>query len=178
MKVDFGGIGLSKFLDDQGKLFGLINPVDLVILMILLVLGIKVISDYRPEPLKLRENPVTYGLLVRDAPPYLAESIGVGQDLFLDQHHVYLGKIMVKKVQPAEILINAGGRVLATTSPRNFDLRIELKRGGRIIAGPSRSGVYFGKFPLRVGERLKVHTMYASITGEVEYLRIKGKADD
>lgn len=146
--------------------------------MILMVLGIKIISDYRPEPLKLRENQVRYGLLVRDTPTYLAESIAIGQDLFLDQHHVYLGKITVKKVQSAEILVNAGGRVLATTSPRNVDLRLELKREGRIIAGPSRSGVYFGKFPLRVGDRLKVHTMYASITGEVEYLRIKRKADD
>lgn len=170
--------GLSKLLDDQGKLFGLINPWDLGILMILMVLGIKVISDYRPEPLRLRETPVRYGLLVRESPPYLVESIAVGQDLFLDQHHVYLGKITVKKVQPAEILVNAGGRVLATTSPRNHDLRIELKRGGRIITGPSRSGVYFGKFPVRVGERLKAHTMYASIDGEIEYLRIKHKTDD
>ncbi len=170
--------GLSKLLDDRGKLFGLINPWDLAVLTILMVLGIKVISDYRPGPLKLRENPVTYGLLVRDVPPYLAESITVGQDLFLDQHHIYLGKILTKKIQPAEILINAGDRVLATTSPRNFDLRLELKKDGRIIAGPSRSGVYFGNFPLRVGERLKVHTMYASISGEVEYLRIKGKADE
>lgn len=164
---------MSKLPDDQGKLFGLINPWDLGILILLTVLGIKVISDYRPEPLKLRENPIRYGLLVRDAPPHVADSIALGQDLFLDQHQVYLGKIMVKKVQPAEILINAGGRVLATTSPRNFDIRIELRREGRIIAGPSRSGVYFGKFPLRVGDRLKAHTMYTSIDGEIEYLRIK-----
>lgn len=156
----------------------MINPWDLGIILILTVLGIKIISDYRPEPLKLRENPVSYGLLVRDAPPYLAESIAVGQDLFLDGPHVYLGKITAKRVQPAEILVDAGGRVLATTAPRNVDLRLELKREGRIIAGPSRSGVYFGNFPLRVGGRLKAYTMYASIDGEIEYLRIKPKADD
>lgn len=153
-----GVISLSKFLDDQRKLFGLINPVDLVILMILLVLGVKIISDYRPEPLKLKENSVTYGLLVRNAPMYLVESIAVGEDLFYDQRHIYLGKILVKKYQPAA---------------RNFDLRLELRRNGRIIAGPSRSGVYFGKLPVRVGDRLKAHTMYTSIDGEIEYLRIK-----
>lgn len=141
--------------------------------MILLVLGIKVVADYRPEPLKLKQNQVTFGVLVKDAPPYLVESIGVGQDLFLDEYHVYLGKILVKKIQPAEIIIDSGGRVIAATSPRNFDLRLELKRDGRIIAGPSRSGVYFGKLALRVGNRLKAHTMYTSINGEIEYLRIK-----
>ncbi len=165
-------ISLGKFLDDQGKLFGLINPLDLGILMILLVLGIKVVSDYRPEPLKLKENQVTYGLLVRNAPMYLVESIAVGQDLFYDQYHVYLGKILVKKYQPAEA-DNSEGRIRATASTRNFDLRLELRRNGRIITGPSRSGVYFGKLPVRVGDRLKAHTMYTSLRGEIEYLRVK-----
>ncbi len=146
---------------------------DLIILLVLLILGIKIVSDYRPEPLKLKQNPVTYGVLLKSAPPYLVENIAVGQDLFLDQYHVYLGKIMIKKVQPAEVVMEVGGRLIAATSPRNFDIRLELKRNGRIITGPSRSGVYFGKFAIRIGDRLKAHTMYTSIDGEIEYLRIK-----
>lgn len=169
---------MSKFLDDQGKLFGLINPVDLAILAVLLVLGIKIISDYRPEPLQLKQNQVTYGLLLKDAPPYLVESIAVGQDLFLDEKHVYLGKIIVKKAQPAELIFESEGRMITATSPRNFDLRLEIRRNGRIIAGPSRSGVYFGKFAVRVGDRVKAHTMYTSIDGEVEYLRINRKDNE
>lgn len=151
----------------------MINPLDLGVLLILTVLGIKIISDYRPEPLQLKLNPITYGVLLKNAPPYLVESIAVGQDLFLDEYHVYLGKIMAKKAQPAELIIETGGRMVTAVSPRNFDLRLEIKQSGRIIAGPSRSGVYFGKFPIRVGQRIKAHTMYTSIDGEVEYLRIK-----
>lgn len=161
------------FLNDQGKLFGLINPFDLGVLLILLILGVKVVSDYRPEPLKLKQNQVTFGVLVKNAPPYLVESVTVGQDLFLDEYHAYLGKILVKKVKPAEIIMKSGERVILTTSPRNFDLRLELKRDGRIVAGPSRSGVYFGKLAIRVGDRLKAHTMYTSLGGEIEYLHIK-----
>lgn len=167
------GIDLDKFLDDQGKLFGLINPLDLGVLLILLILGIKIVSDYRPEPLQLKQNSVTYGLLLRDAPPYLVESIAVGQDLFLEEYHVYLGKIIVKKAQPAELITEERGRMITVASPRNFDLRLEVRRKGRIIAGPSRSGIYFGKFAVRVGERLKAYTMYSSIHGEIEYLRVK-----
>lgn len=167
------GIDLIKFLDEQGKLFGLINPLDLGVLLILLILGIKIISDYRPEPLQLKQNPVTYGLLLRDAPPYLVESIAVGQDLFLEDYHVYLGKISVKKVQPAELIIEVGERAIVATSPRNFDLRLEVRHKGRVIAGPSRIGVYFGKLAVRVGDRLKAYTMYSSIHGEIEYLRVK-----
>lgn len=160
-------------MNDQGKLFGLINPFDLGILLILLILGIKVVSDYRPEPLKLKQNQVTFGLLVKNAPPYLVRSILVGQDLFLDEYHVYLGKILAKKIEPAEVMIEAGERIILTTSPRNYDLRLELKRDGRVISGPSRSGVYFGKLAVRVGNRLKAHTMYTSINGEIEYLQIR-----
>ena len=164
---------MNKFLDDQGKLFGLINPLDLGVLLILLVVGIKIFSDYRPAPLQLKQNPVTYGLLLRNAPPYLVESIAVGQDLFLEEYHVYLGKIIVKKAQPAELVIEAGGRMVTTNSPRNFDLRLEVRRNGRIIAGPSRIGVYFGKFAVRIGDRIKAYTMYSSLQGEIEYLRVK-----
>lgn len=141
--------------------------------MLLFLLGIKVISDYRPEPLKLKETPVVFGLLVKDIPNSLAESIAVGQDLFLDDYHVYLGKIYQKKIQPAEIMIESGGKLILTASPRNFDLRLEIKRNGRIVTGPSRSGVYFGKLPVRVGDRLRVHTMYTSFQGEIEYLRLQ-----
>jgi hypothetical protein len=137
------------------------------------ILGIKIISDYRPEPLQLKQNPVTYGLLLRDAPPYLVESIAVGQDLFLKDYHVYLGKIILKKVQPAELMIETGGRMITAVSPRNFDLRLEVRRNGRVIAGPSRSGIYFGKLAVRVGDRLKAYTMYSSIHGEIEHLRVK-----
>ncbi len=154
-------------------MFGLINPLDLAILLMLMLLGIKIISDYRPEPLKLKQNQVTFGLLVKNAPPYLVESIAVGQDLFLNEYHVYLGKIFAKQAEPAEVMLETGGRVILAKSPRNLDLRLKLKRDGRIVAGPSRSGVYFGKLAVRVGNRLKAHTMYASINGEIEYLRIK-----
>jgi len=164
---------MKKFLDDQGKLFGLINLFDLGVLLVLLILGIKVVSDYRPEPLKFKQNQVTYGLLVKNAPPYLVKSITVGQDLFLDEYHVYLGKIFVKKIEPAEVMVESGERITLTTSPRNYDLRLELKRDGKVIAGPSRSGVYFGKLAIRVGDRITAHTMYTSINGEIEYLRIK-----
>lgn len=39
---------MKRYIDEQGKLFGIINPVDLIVILAVLTLGIKVLSDYRP----------------------------------------------------------------------------------------------------------------------------------
>ena len=163
---------MKKLIDEHGKLWGLINPIDLVVIIILCALGIKVFSDYRPAPLDFKENQITVGLLVKNIPRYLVDSITVGQDVFQDGSNAYLGKIKATRVEPAELLLENNGAILLTKSPRNFDLRLALKKRARIIKGPARSGVYLGKFAVRVGDHLNAHTLYSSIHSEIEYLKV------
>lgn len=119
---------MKKLIDEHGKLWGLINPIDLVVIIILCALGIKVFSDYRPAPLDFKENQITVGLLVKNIPRYLVDSITVGQDVFQDGSNAYLGKIKATRVEPAELLLENNGAILLTKSPRNFDLRLALKK--------------------------------------------------
>jgi hypothetical protein len=174
VKIAVGGLLLKKLIDKHGKLWGLINPVDLAVIIILFALGIKVFSDYRPVPLDFKENQITVGLLVKNIPLYLADSITVGQDVFQDGSNAYLGKIKATRVEPAELLLENNGAILLRKSPRNLDLRLVLKNRGRIIMGPARSGVYLGKFAVRVGDHLKAHTLYSSMSSEIEYLKVNG----
>jgi hypothetical protein len=169
-----GGLLLKKLINEHGKFWGLINPVDLVVILILLGLGIKVFSDYHPAPLNFKQKWITVGLLVKNVPSYLADSITVGQDVFQDGSNAYLGKIRSTGVVPAELLLEKNGAFLLTTSPRNVDLRLLLKNRGRIILGPARSGVYLGKLAVRVGDHLKAHTLYSSMNGVIEYLKVNG----
>jgi hypothetical protein len=169
-----GGLLLKKLIDEHGKFLGLINPIDLAVIIILFALGIKVFSDYRPAPLNYKENQITVGLLVKDIPFYLVDSITTGQDVFLDSSNAYLGKIKVTRVEPAELLLESNGAILPIKSPRNLDLRLTIKNRGRIIMGPAHSGVYLGKFAVRVGDHVKAHTLYSSIRGEIEYLKVNG----
>lgn len=164
---------MSEPLERPGKLFGLINPVDLVVILLLVALGIKIFSDYRPAPLDFNEHPITVRLLIHNVPPSVVDSLSVGQDLFEDGRDAYLGKIYLKNSQPAELLIQDQGRLIMAQSPRNFDLTLEVKRKGRIVTGPAHIGVYLGKLAIRVGDQVKAHTLYTSITGEVESLRVK-----
>ncbi|TCL69982.1 uncharacterized protein DUF4330 [Hydrogenispora ethanolica] len=168
-----GGETMSKLIDEHGKLFGLINPVDLFVLILVLALGIRLLSQYRPAPLELRKRPVAMGLLAQDLPPYVAQSIAVGQDLFQDGTNAYLGKVIRKTVQPAEILVQKDGQLLLVKAPRNVDLRLELRRqSGRVVTGPAHTGIYLGKLAVRVGNRLNCHTLYTRLRLEVESVRV------
>jgi hypothetical protein len=169
-----GGLLLKKLINEHGKLLGLINPVDLIVILILVIIGMKVVSDYRPKPLKVKQNKITFGLLLKNVPQYLVDSIAVGQDLFEDGTNAYLGKIQAAKVVPAELLLVQSGRIIAVKSPSNKDLRLLVNNRGSLVLGPARSGVYLGKLAVRVGDCLKAHTRYTSLGGEIEFLKING----
>jgi Domain of unknown function (DUF4330) len=168
---------LKMPIDERGKLFGLINLLDLAVILILVALGIKIFSDYRPAPLEFKENRITVGLLVKNVPRYLAKSVASGQDVFQDGSSAYLGKIKTTGITPAELLREFDGRILLIKSPYRVDLRLKLSNRGRIIMGPARSGVYLGKLAIRVGDQLRIHTLYTSMNGEIEYLKVKGNGD-
>lgn len=164
---------MKRYTDEQGKLFGIINPVDLVVILVVLALGIKVLSDYRPVPLQTEKHPIRLGVIVRNVPPYFAESLAVGQDVFDHRTHAYLGKIMAISTQPAEVLLTGDGKMVRVKSPSHQDVRLELGRNAEILTSSSKYGVYFGKLIIRVGETVDAYTLYTRIRGEVEYLRKK-----
>ena len=163
----------QRLIDEKGRLFGLINPIDLLVLLLIIGLGIKVLSDFRPPVLDVRTQPVTIKLLVRDVPAYVAQSIVVGQDLYQDGLNAYLGKVIQKDFQPAEVTLQKDGLLVVVKSPRNVDLRLEvLRKGGRVITGHSQSGVFLGKLAVRVGDRINCHSLYTRLRGEIEHLQV------
>ncbi|HBE77397.1 MAG TPA: hypothetical protein DDW65_06385 [Firmicutes bacterium] len=166
---------LKKIIDNHGKLWGFINPLDLAVMLILFALAIKVFLDYRPAPLEFKVQWISIGLLARNVPPYLADSITIGQDVYQDSTGAYLGKVRATRINPAELLLEKNGAAILTQSPSQLDLRILVKNKGRIITGPAGYGIYFGKLGVRIGNHLKVHTLYSSVSGEIEYLRVNSR---
>lgn len=167
---------MKRFIDDHGRVFGLINLIDLGIIMLLIILGIKIIYDCLPARLNQKRVTVIIGFLIRNAPPYVEESLVVGHNLFTDKQGAYLGRINAKNVTPAELLLERDGNIVPARSPRNLDLRLEIVRmDGRIVEGPAKTGIYLGKQVVRIGDRIQAHTRYTSVTGEIEYLKIHAK---
>lgn len=165
--------GMKGWFNQQGKLFGLINPWDLLVILLLFVLAIKVITYYRPAPLQLQKTPVKWGLLIESAPPYLAQSLAVGQNLFHDRTNGYLGKITAITVEPAPLVQEDDGKLVQLKSPYYQRLKLELTREAEVLTGSSKYGIYFGRTVMRVGETIAGHTLYTAVKGEVAYLKIE-----
>ncbi len=165
---------MRKIVDEQGKLFGFINLLDLVIMLVLILLGFKVLADYKPVAPDFRYLQVTLSLLIPNIPPYLAENLVVGQDVYHDNTGAYLGKVIDIQTFPAELLLLKKGEIILEKSPRNLDVRIHLQNRGRELKGPAQSGIYLGKLAVRVGDHLRVHTVYTSFRGDIESMKVKG----
>jgi hypothetical protein len=165
---------MRKCRDEAGRLWGLINPIDLMVIGLLIVAVWRLFAVYLPPARHTQTVEVAVGLLIRNVPAYVSQSIAVGQDLFQDNTESYLGKISVKQMQPAELIVSRDGQLTVGHVPGKFDLRLKLRRSGRIITGSTRNGIYLGKLAVRIGERLRTHTFYTAVTGEVVSLNFKG----
>jgi hypothetical protein len=164
---------MRRLWDEKGRIWGWIHPVDLALLLLLAVLIIRIFQVYLPQSRQERQVEVGLSLLVPDLPPYIAVSVSVGQDLFQDETGAYLGKINAKTVKPAELTFVENGRIFSGSSPRNVDLRLSLRRSGRMVVVPARSGIYLGKLAVRIGDALKVHTFYTSFSGKIAAVRVR-----
>jgi hypothetical protein len=164
---------MRKCWDEAGRLWGLINPVDLGVIVLLIVAVWRLFAVYLPPARQAQTVEVTVGLLIRNVPAFVSQSIAVGQDLFVDSTESFLGKINAKQVHPAEIIVNRNGQLVIGHVPGKFDLHLKLQRRGRIITGSAPSGIYLGKLAVRIGERLQTHTLYTAVNGEVASLKLK-----
>lgn len=162
-----------KFWEGDGKLWGQVNWIDVAIAMVAVALIWRVGALFWPQPAQYRRVTVTTGLLVPNVPPYIAASITEGQDLFQHSTEAYLGKVIAKTVTPAEIILTEDGQLLLGYSPRNLDLRLKLQREGQLRRGPAHAAILLGKLTVRIGERIRAHSLYTSVNGEVETLRCR-----
>jgi hypothetical protein len=164
---------MRKCWDEAGRLLGLINPIDLGVTVLLIVAVWRLFAVYLPPARQIQTVEVTVGLLIRNVPVHVSQSIAVGQDLFQDGTESYLGKISVKQAQPAEWIVSKNGRLVIDRAPGRFDLFLKLRRRGRIINESARGGIFLGKLAVRIGERLRTHTFYTAVTGEVASIKVK-----
>lgn len=161
-----------RIWDEHGRIGGWIHPLDLAIIILLLVIGYRLAIPYLSGPIRSRPRNVTAGLVVKNIPPYLAGSIRLGDKLFRDGSEGYLGRFTGKKAFPAELILERDDKVILVQAPRNLDLHLELRGQAQVATGSGSTGVFLGKRTIRVGDVIRVHTLYAAFAAEVESLKL------
>jgi hypothetical protein len=157
-------------VESGGWLRGLVNPIDLGVIVLLGVAVWRLFAVYLPPTRQVRPVEVTVGFLSRNVPTYVSRSIAVGQDLFCDRTESYLGKISVKQTLPA---VRTAEHSTPGLTAEYDDLHLQLRRSGRVITGAARGGVFLGGLAIRIGKRLKTHTFYTALNGEIIAIKIR-----
>ncbi len=139
-----------KLIDEKGKLFGIINILDLFVLVILVALigfGAQKVLKVNPGASVTTQKAVMKYLVqeVRDVTVNAIIEDDIVKDF--DKNSVY-GKVIKKEVSPAKRLVQAAdGKILESTVPNRYDVMIYIE-GEAVV---SKTGVTMGNQEVRVG---------------------------
>ena len=143
-------------IDEDGHLFGLINIVDaLVVLLVVAVLisGLVLIFDDTDDDTEI----ISVNITVERAPAYIAERIEIGnisKDMTITEKSVSSAEIVVRD-SDGELHI----REHPTDKTVNLQVKLHIKRSSR--------GVQFRGNPMRVGTEITIDDGKVKFTGNV-----------
>ncbi len=147
-------------IDEKGRLLGLVNIVDLVVIILVLALALgayyRVAPAARQEPVELQE--VEIQLLITEVMSFSVDSFLQGDHVYCSSEEFLLGEITSKEVQPLKhTVISQEERLLVKeeVTPQRYNLvltlntRAEVREEGSII----KEGE-----PLLVGDIMTIET--------------------
>lgn len=153
-----------NIIDDKGRLFGKINIIDLlVVLLVIAVAGRFAVSRSR-KPASVETKTIRAEFLVKDVREATSGRIKVGDTVREVKTNVVLGKITDVKAEPAQVFVNtADGRVVAATHPVLIDVHMTVEGSGTAGA----NAVVIGNSEIRIGTALVLTTNIYSVTSTV-----------
>ncbi|HHU30354.1 MAG TPA: DUF4330 domain-containing protein [Firmicutes bacterium] len=141
-----------RLLDEKGRLFGLINIIDLLVLI--LVIAVVAGGAYHFTRPQRAGQPGTGGkkvvvlALVSNVSQYTVDAVQVGSTVFDPTAKSHLGKIIALEVTPhKEPVETADGRVVLADVPERFDMLVTWEG----YASVTDKAVAIASYELRVG---------------------------
>ena len=141
-------VAMSRFLDDRGRLFGKVNIVDLIVLLVIIAVVVFAVVRMTGSSSKTVPVRVTYVVeAVRQATVSALQAKGT----VTDDGGTGLGKVQDVVVTPTLVEVpTSDGGLKAVESPVFSDVSIVVLGNGRV----SGSTVRIGSVPMRVGKKV------------------------
>lgn len=154
-------MGTKKWIDDEGRLFGRLNVIDLIALIVLgLVIIRAVIPLWQERPGPMRSAYVH--LIATEILPEVAAQIQVGDKIAESVSGAVLGELENKTLSPSETEIpGADGKLLPALSPRLSDMRLQVRGKARTGKG---GALEFDHYALRAGQAIRIQSPRACFT--------------
>ncbi|SHG42921.1 protein of unknown function [Thermosyntropha lipolytica DSM 11003] len=136
-------------IDDKGRLFGLINVIDLIILLIIALLIVGYIYRGRATPVSSEPQTVRLKVVCPAVYPGVENNLKTG-DRLIAAGAVTSAEIKEIEVKPAAwVTTNAQGQMVLTTNPFRKDIHLTIE-GTSTQAGPA--GITLAGQSVRAGK--------------------------
>jgi len=162
-----------KIIDKNGRLFGKISVIDVLVILVLIVMAaaVYVKTNHREITGTTNSNiPITYQIRVQGVRSYVGEAIQVGDHLFEDGRTTggSLGEITDIQVLPGEKLTELNNGTLAVV-PMEDCVNLLLTLEGEGIISEGRY-LLNRVYDLGVNSSRTYNTKYAQFSGTVEVI--------
>ena len=155
-------------INKDGKLFGKISIIDILVVIIILALGIGIYARFSssPEAVQAKTEKFSYIVKVEGVRQYTVEGLLNLGKMYDEETKELLGEIVeIISVEPtADTGIKSNGKAAPTTTPDKFTIRLKVETDGSV----SDKGYYTALNKIiGVGGKLTFETKYVSTSGIV-----------
>lgn len=162
-----------KLINEKGKIFGLINVIDLCVVLIIAVViagGFRLFGD-RWANVKTNGT-VVVKLEVANIRNESVEAMGIGDTLSFYDDNLYFGKIVSKELRPyLETIQTENNELVQATAPDKFNLDLYVECDAYI----TDDVVVIGKQPTRIGNQFTLKNRTISVIGTIMKVDINQK---
>ena len=163
---------MSRILDKRGRLFGLINIIDLLLLLVIAA-GVLAVAQHRmgwgEQTRALERQPIEVVLVVEAVREPTVNVIQVGDQVVDSRTNTYLGTVTHVDVEPATIVYQGNdGRFHETASPSRVDIWVTIQGSASV----SSNLIQLGQTEIRIGVQVPLKTNIYAVTARVMHVNL------
>lgn len=155
-----------KVIDEKGKLFGFINIIDLLVIVIIVLLvagGYKRAVKTKPE-MVTKDKDALVVVEIPEVRKATVDAIDVGDELYHYDKGEYFGKIIDKKVENYKEPVESGdGRWILSEVPEKYNVILTVE--GSAVETPNF--IKIGGEEIRVGTQFKMKSKKVAFMGTI-----------
>ncbi|GAQ25062.1 MULTISPECIES: DUF4330 domain-containing protein [Tepidanaerobacter] len=151
-------------IDNKGRIFGLINIIDLLVILVILAVVARFGTKIHQSSVGSQAKDIEAVLYVKEVKDATADVIKVGDTVKETKTNGVLGKVTNVEVKPSETLVEtADGRIVVYPNPVLKDVYITVKGTGSV----NENAIVLGSNEIRIGTSLQIKTNIYSVTSTV-----------
>ncbi len=158
-----------KFVDERGKLFGVLSVVDFLVILVAVLLALAVYSRFfassETTSRSVPDEPFTYQVKISQVRQFTVDALHVGDNLYTRDSLLYLGTIEDIEVSPSEVwCTTVDGTYVQSELPERYDMMITVAATGLVSNGRYMAS---RTYEICVNGDLGFYTKYVNTSGVV-----------